>query len=45
MAKRDKTRAARRRLEKQKLNLEARERGAEAVEEAKSRPRNSSTCS
>jgi Domain of unknown function (DUF6456) len=40
MAHRNRTRAARRRAEKQKLNLETRERGAEAAEDAKSRPRN-----
>jgi Domain of unknown function (DUF6456) len=37
---RTKTRAARRRAEKQKLNAETRERGVEAVEAAKTRPRN-----
>ena len=42
-SRRDRTRAARRRVEKQKANEAARERGAEAVataEDAKSRPRN-----
>ena len=40
MAKRNRTRAQRRRLEKQKLNLEAIQRGEEAAEDAKTRPRN-----
>jgi hypothetical protein len=40
MAHRNRTRAARRRAEKQKLNAAARERGEEAAEEAKTRPRN-----
>jgi hypothetical protein len=40
MAHRNRTRAARRRAEKQKLNLETRERGVEAAEDAKTRPRN-----
>jgi hypothetical protein len=40
MAHRNRTRAARRRAEKQKLNLETRERGVEATEDAKTRPRN-----
>ena len=42
-SRRDRTRAARRRVEKTKLNLAARERGelaVEAAEDAKSRPRN-----
>ena len=42
-SRRDRTRAARRRVEKQKANEAARERGAEAVataEDARSRPRN-----
>jgi Domain of unknown function (DUF6456) len=40
MAHRNRTRAARRRAEKQRVNAAARERGAQAVEDAKSRPRN-----
>ena len=39
-SRRDRTRAARRRAEKQKANAAARERGVEAVEDARSRPRN-----
>jgi hypothetical protein len=37
---RSKTRAARRRAEKQRVNAAARERGEEAAEDAKTRPRN-----
>jgi hypothetical protein len=40
MAHRNRTRAARRRAEKQRVNTAARERGEEAAEDAKTRPRN-----
>jgi hypothetical protein len=40
MAHRNRTRAARRRAEKQRVNAAARERGEEAAEDAKTRPRN-----